>query len=1126
VTRASTSSGSCLISRWNADDLRTLWMRRIDAGDDGRVIGFWARNEHRFFPVSQHVFLRQALTLVDLLCGTGVGPDTPVVIDCTTPRATLLAYIGTVLSGGLPIINPVHLVSRMPTGERAAELYSRIGSACIVTDRQAPPRVVGAGFGHSGPPTAVIDPVGIAAADKIPRSVAGPGRPGDIAHLQLTSGSTASPKAAAVTHGNVLANCEALSQLGAMSDDDAMVSWLPLYHDMGLIGMALLSLLQGTDLHLLSPFDFLAHPGDWLAAISTTGAAVTTSPTFGFRLAATRTPDSVREGLDLSHLRIASCGGEPVRADVLTMFAERFAPCGLGPGVLQPCYGLAEATLAVTYGRGSDHGPPPLVRLTGSALVADGQVVLTDCGRLGDEPTEIVPSDLDGVTESGPLPKTQLLVSAGIPVAETEVVILDPATGEPRSAEDRTGEVAVRGPGVTPGYWEAGGVRANPNRWLRTGDIGLIHHGQLYLVERSNNLLIRNGQNYPALALESALAGACGVDVDAVMVVDCDIYDPASRLTGVLEVLHRADPAHLADTAAAAGGLLELPLDSVVVVRRGGLPRTSSGKKQHAALRQALREQALPVLASRHAGPSTRAPAPAAVDLTDQKPIVDLRPPAESPDVAAIVIDEVRRACQDRGTASRVGPDALLHHDLDLDSLALFELAVAVEERTGGAIGHDRLLTVRSVTDLIRAVGDDPSESGLQARYDRYLDSIPQLNVVVAHQNGRSLIVAGRSVADFASCNYLGLDLHPAVMDAIDPMVRAWGVHPSWTRAVASPEPYLDLERRLASLVGAADTVLFPTVSLLHLGVLPKLAGPGGALLIDESAHHSIHEAAELAGSRGTDVRLFRHGDLADLSAKLRATAPRSGRVIALDGVYSMSGAVPDLRGMLEVAEAWDATLYIDDAHGFGILGEHPSRSAPFGRRGNGVLRHVGVPMDRVVYVAGLSKAFSSMGAFVTCGGSEQRRRLVSASTLVFSGPVPTASLASALAGLDVNEREGDAIRLRLHQLTTTLVAGMRDLGLRVSNTTGFPILTVQFGSLDAVVVACRVLWDHGILVTPAVFPAVPVDQGGVRFSVTAANTDDDVARALGALAAARDSTATATRRAVVVGAGAAPASR
>ena len=1102
----SSSTEDSLISRWKADDLRSLWLHQIERGDDGRVVSFWSRSERHLSPVSQHVYLRQALTLADLLAESGVRPGAPAVIDCAAPRSTLLAYVATVLSGGVPLITPVHLASKALTSDRAGELAASVGATCVVTDRTRPP--------HEPerpslpiPARVRIDPLGIEAARAIPSSVAPAGQPSEVVHLQLTSGSTASPKATAVTHGNVLANCGALSQMREMSSEDAIVSWLPLYHDMGLVGMALLSLLQGTDLHLLSPFDFLSHPGDWLSSISTTGAAVTSSPTFGYRLAAIRTSDAEREGLDLSRLRVACCGGEPVRADVLSMFTQRFAPCGLREGVLLPCYGLAEATLTVTFG--VLHQRPSLIRISGSALSANGQVMLTEAGRLGDLtlPSKST-SGRKAVVESprSSTDSTQLLVSAGIAVADTEVCIVDPDTGEPRPTEDLCGEVAVRGPGVTPGVWRGGHIEPRSGVWLRTGDIGLIHRGELYLIERSNNMLIRNGQNYPAIALETGLAAASEVDVDGVMVVDRDIHDPDSRLTGVIEADRGVDPEKLADRAATAGALLELPLDDVLVIRRGGLPRTSSGKKKHASLRQALRDHTLPVIAQRGATLASDPSERALIDLTNQDRILDLRTAATSPDIADSVIDEVRRACADRGTSRLVTLNASFRQDLDLDSLALFELAVAVEERTGGSIDHELLATVQSVDDLVQAVKEgDEQSSRLSALHDSFLSSIPQLNVLVDRQEGRSLTVGSRNVADFASCNYLGLDLHPSVMDAISPMVQEWGVHPSWTRAVASPEPYLRLEQRLAQLVGAADTVVFPTISLLHLGVLPTLAGPRGAILVDEYAHHSIREAAELARSRGSEVVSFRHGNLEDLSAKLRSSESRSTRVIAIDGVYSMSGAHPELAALLTVAETWNATLYIDDAHGFGVLGENPTISVPYGRRGNGVHNYLNAPLDRITYVAGLSKAYSSMGAFVTCNGPQDRLRLLTASTLIFSGPVPTASLASALAGLEVNEREGDAIRLRLRDLTTSLAEGIRDLDLQVSNSNGFPILTVQFGSPDTVLRACRALWDHGILITPTVFPAVPMRQGGVRFSVTAANTERDIERALTALAAARN---------------------
>jgi 7-keto-8-aminopelargonate synthetase-like enzyme len=217
-----------------------------------------------------------------------------------------------------------------------------------------------------------------------------------------------------------------------------------------------------------------------------------------------------------------------------------------------------------------------------------------------------------------------------------------------------------------------------------------------------------------------------------------------------------------------------------------------------------------------------------------------------------------------------------------------------------------------------------------------------------------------------------------------------------------------------------------------------------------------------------------------------------------------MSGRCPDLAAYREVAARHGATLYVDDAHGFGVLGEGPTADNPYGRRGNGVVRHQGLDYGGIVYIAGLSKAYSSMGAFVTCAGEAERRRFERASTMVFSGPVPVASLASALAGLRVNEERGDQLRSRLLASTRQLVAAMNDMGFDVEAPIGFPIVTTVIGGTDEVKRACQVLWDAGVLLTPAVFPAAPLDQGGVRLTLTAAHDDADLDAVIDALDALR----------------------
>jgi 7-keto-8-aminopelargonate synthetase-like enzyme len=214
---------------------------------------------------------------------------------------------------------------------------------------------------------------------------------------------------------------------------------------------------------------------------------------------------------------------------------------------------------------------------------------------------------------------------------------------------------------------------------------------------------------------------------------------------------------------------------------------------------------------------------------------------------------------------------------------------------------------------------------------------------------------------------------------------------------------------------------------------------------------------------------------------------------------------LPSLPAYEQIAAAHRATLYVDDAHGFGILGRDPTPERPYGIGGGGVVRHFGLPLDNIVYIAGLSKAFSSMAAFVTCRSPRERAMLTTASTLVFSGPIPVASLATSLAGLEVNAHEGEQLRDRLRTVTRRITDHARQLGLLVENHLDFPALTIVLGSVDRVIRGCQIAWEHGILLTPAVFPALPLDRGGLRLSVTASNSDADVDQLLRALSAVRD---------------------
>jgi 7-keto-8-aminopelargonate synthetase-like enzyme/NAD(P)-dependent dehydrogenase (short-subunit alcohol dehydrogenase family)/acyl carrier protein len=435
-------------------------------------------------------------------------------------------------------------------------------------------------------------------------------------------------------------------------------------------------------------------------------------------------------------------------------------------------------------------------------------------------------------------------------------------------------------------------------------------------------------------------------------------------------------------------------------------------------------------------------------------------------------------------------PIELLVRDVSIRSVAEFALgklaAAPVEETQSEQVPPpEDALTIRS----------ELREQSLE---------IPQCYAQSDDQRGRQVLIGGRWRTDLASCNYLGFDLEPEIREAIPEAVARWGTHPSWTRAVASPALYGELEHELAQMVGAAETLVFPSISLLHLGVLPALAGGTGVILTDSSAHYSIAEACMRAQADGTEWLEFRHNDVRDLESKLAKLEGNRTKIIATDGVYSMGSPNPPLAEYARLAEEYNATVYVDDAHGFGVVGAAPDEDLPYGYGGVGIVHHMGLDFerDRIIYVAGLSKAFSSYAAFVTCPDEKMKMTLQTSGPYVFSGPTAVACLATALAGLRLNRRDGDTRRRHIHRLTSRLVREATSIGFEVDNDSDFPIVGVVMGGWEDMVTACRILWEHDTLITPATFPAVPVTRNLVRFSITSANTEQEIDQAIQALEA------------------------
>ncbi|MEU3723200.1 amino acid adenylation domain-containing protein [Streptomyces sp. NPDC031705] len=420
-------------------------------------------------------------------------------------------------------------------------------------------------------------------------------RPEEPLFIQFTSGSTGTPRGVLVSHRNLLANVAAITGRFGLDTSSTGALWLPPYHDMGLVGGVLTPLVTGFPIHLLSPLSFVSDPMGWLRLVSETGATHTGAPNFGYALATRRARDEDVAALDLSGLRVAFSGAEPVDAATLRAFAERFAPAGLCPDVFLPCYGLAESTLIVSGGRPGaglrTHRLDPEALALGRAEPARPDAPATE------------------------------LVSSGPAVVGTEVQIADPATGLPVGPGE-IGEVLVASDSVAEGYFEdpeetartfGVSVPGSPRSWMRTGDLGfLTADGELVPVARIKDVIVVRGRNLHPQDIERtvqntdpgirkgcvAAAGVPGPDGGEEILVVAELRPEAADDAGQARRIAR-------EVRDAVTREHSAPVASVHLIRPSTLPKTSSGKVQRSAARAAHLDGSLTTVLCDTAAPRT-----------------------------------------------------------------------------------------------------------------------------------------------------------------------------------------------------------------------------------------------------------------------------------------------------------------------------------------------------------------------------------------------------------------------------------------------------------------------------------------------------------------------------------------
>ncbi|AKJ68191.1 1-acylglycerol-3-phosphate O-acyltransferase [Pandoraea thiooxydans] len=560
----------------SGDHPRLVPADEIDAPRDARTLVdvlLWHAERH---PTRTHIVLvedgvtataytyealhRHAMRIAFGLHRYGIGPGDTVALMLPTCFEYFISFMGIMLCGAVAV--PIYPPTRPSQLEEHVRRHTALLANAGVKALIASPEVVGvARLLRLNVPTIrqVLTPSAIAteAGGVLVRP-----RAEDTAFLQYTSGSTGDPKGVVLTHANLLANIRGMGQRVDIAVTDVLVSWLPLYHDMGLIGAWFAPMYYGLPLVVTSPMTFLARPASWLRLIDQYRGTMTTAPNFAYERCARRLKDDELRGLDLSSLRFAVCGAEPVSPDTMRAFAARFKPCGFDERALTAVYGLAENSVCLTFplprrGLRIDRIQRQALALAQQALPAQRDqpaVEIVGCGH--------------------PLPGSELRV-----VDERGLVL----------PERHIGRIEFRGTSATSGYYRnpAQTARLIRQGWLDTGDLGYLAEGELFITGRVKDLIIRGGRHFFPYELEEAVARVPGVLPHGVAV--CGDTDPAGGTERMVILAETAetDPSRRAQIVAqindATLKLFETPAEQVSLIPPHSVLKTSSGKIRHAA---------------------------------------------------------------------------------------------------------------------------------------------------------------------------------------------------------------------------------------------------------------------------------------------------------------------------------------------------------------------------------------------------------------------------------------------------------------------------------------------------------------------------------------------------------------
>ncbi|MBX7165627.1 MAG: aminotransferase class I/II-fold pyridoxal phosphate-dependent enzyme [Pirellulales bacterium] len=977
-----------------------------------------------------------------------------------------------------------------------------------------------------------------------------------VAFLQYTSGSTARPKGVVLTHGNLLHNSAAIHHLFEHTRSGSGVYWLPSYHDMGLIGGILQPLYAGRPNVFMSPMAFLQKPVRWLQAISRYRGTTSGAPNFAYELCLRKTTDEELRELDLSSWRVAFNGAEPVRAETLRAFAERFAPCGFRPEAFYPCYGLAEGTLIVTGG-----------------YVQRRPLVLGfDAAALEHRRTQLADEESASIRE---------LVSSGEAIPDQTVLIVDPETLTP-VAEGHIGEIWAAGPSIAQGYWqrpdEQGRTFGNyladgTGPYLRTGDLGFFAQGELFVTGRLKDLIIVRGLNhYPQDIEQSAELAHAALRQGAAAAFDVP-ENGSQRLVLAIEVerTRRQDAPAAADAVRhAVAREHELMLDAIVLLKPGSIPKTSSGKIQRHACRAAylageldafyqwsrLDEEESPLATPERAAAARKAQAGAAEPI--KRPQVEPMQAAATPSAAG---ETTQHAAHGRATnghahkphanghalngevhAAKAGTSdeeisdrvfvvlrellgdrareltlGMQLADLGIDSLERVQLLAKVEERFERRFPEDIAGQLETVSEVITAVHE-------------HLLSQPAR--------------AARSVADLPESCY---------RFELSPEYQALREDLGLLDSLGMGNPYFNPHERVTNdttVVGGRELINFSSYNYLGMSGDPRVAQAAKAaidrygtsvsasrLVSGEKPLHrqleqaiaefvGVEDAIVLVGGHATNETVIGHlfgaPDLVVHDAlahnsivqgcKLSGAKRRS---FPHNDWRALDKLLADVRGeyrrvlvAIEGAYSMDGDIAplpefveVKRRHKAYLLVDEAHSAGTLGATGRGAGEHFGVDPGNVDFWMGtLSKSYGSCGGYIAGSRAVVEYLKYTAPGFVFSVGMTPPNAAAALESLRILAREPQRVAT-LRDNARLFLELARARGLNTGLSDGTPIVPVIVGNSVLALRLSHALRGRGINVQPIVYPAVEESAARLRFFLTSLHREHQIRATVAAVA-------------------------